>query len=152
MKLAHINLSSSKMRFLITGMMMFLPFLSSIASAAPQQPQPKSFEAWCRQRKSVPVATRHTIDILIKKAGTKNCKLADRQLKTLTDLDLDRNEISDLKPLAGLTKLTTLYLGSNQISDMKPLAGLTNLNYLWLGGNQIAVKVCPVKPASICKF
>ncbi len=154
MKLAHMTLSSSKIRFLMTGMtMMFLIqlFLSSVASASPQQPQPKSFEAWCRQRKSVPASTRHTIDVLLKKAGTKDCKLADRQLKTLTRLDLDGNQISDVKPLAGLTKLTRLYLAENQISDLKPLAGLTKLTDLTLDENRIAVKVCPVQP-SICKF
>jgi len=47
---------------------------------------------------------------LLKKAGTKDCKLADRQLKTLTSLYLIGNKISDVKPLAGLTKLTTLML------------------------------------------
>jgi len=97
----------------MTGMtMMFLvqPFLSSVGSASPQQPQLKSFEAWCRQRKSVPADTRRTIDVLLKKAGTKDCKLADRQLKTLTILSLSMNQISDVKPLAGLTKLTTLML------------------------------------------
>jgi|GEM_PF-2833104 len=177
MKLARLTLSSSKVRFLMTGMtMMFLaqPFLSSVGSASPQQPQPKSFEAWCRQRKSVPAATRRTIDVLLKKTGTKDCKLADRQLKTLTRLylhenqisdvkplagltnltilNLDRNQISDVKPLAGLTNLTRLNLAGNQISDVKPLAGLTNLTDLAIGENPIDSKVCPIKPESICRF
>jgi internalin A len=154
-KLSRLTLSSSKIRFLMTGMtMMFLaqPLLSSVASAAPQQPEPKSFEAWCRQRKSVPAATRHTIDVLLEKAGTKDCKLADRQLKTLPDLYLQGDRISDVKPLAGLTNLPILSLNRNQIGDVKPLAGLTNLTELHLEHNPIAVKVCPVKPESICKF
>jgi internalin A len=147
---------------LMTGTMMFLaqPLLSRVASASPQQPEPKSFENWCRQKKSVPAATRHTIDILLKEAGTKDCKLADRQLKTLTNLRLDFNQIRDVKPLAGLTNLTSLWLLGNQITDVKPLEGLTNLTSLWLGNNplaeplpgRIAVKVCPVKPESICRF
>jgi internalin A len=139
----------------MTGMtMMFLVqmLLSIVASASPQQPKPKSFEAWCRQRKSVPTSTRHTIDILLEKAGTKDCKLADRQLKTLTTLNLFDNQIGDVKPLAGLTNLTHLSLDRNQIGDVKPLAGLTNLTNLRLWENPIAIKVCPVKPASICKF
>ncbi|MCH7989064.1 MAG: leucine-rich repeat domain-containing protein, partial [Planctomycetes bacterium] len=40
------------------------------------------------------------------------------------------NEITDLKPLAGLTKLKWLSLGNNQITDLKPLAGLTKLESL----------------------
>jgi Leucine-rich repeat (LRR) protein len=116
----------------------------------------------------------YTNDVLLKKAGTKDCKLADRQLKTLTSLRLDENEISDIQPLAGLTNLTTLYfywnkisdiqplagltnltilyLDNNKISDIQPLAGLTNLTKLYLSGNPIAVKVCPIKPESICTF
>jgi internalin A len=145
MKLSRLVLSSSKVRFLMTGMtMMFLaqPFLSGVASASPQQPEPKSFETWCSQRESVPVPTRHTIDILLEKAGTKDCKLADRQLKTLITLNLSENQISDVKPLAGLTNLTILGLGRNQISDVKPLAGLTNLIELSLSEN----KIIDVKP------
>jgi Leucine-rich repeat (LRR) protein len=134
MKLAHFALSSSKVRFFMTGMMMMFflvqSLLSGVASASPQQPESKRFETWCCQKKSVPAATRQTIDILLKKAGTKDCKLADRQLKTLTNLDLD----------------------DNQISDVKPLTGLTNLTRLSLEKNKILVKVCPIKPASICKF
>ncbi len=48
------------------------------------------------------------------------------------------NQISDLRPLAGLTNLQTLGLGANQISDLGPLAGLTNLQNLGLGANQIS--------------
>ena len=104
--------------------------LSCVASAPPQQPQPSIFEALCRQRKSVPTATRHTIDVLLSKVGTEDCKLADSKLKTLTNLDL------------------SWY----QISDVQPLVGLTNLTYLYLRENPIDLKVCPVKSASICKF
>jgi hypothetical protein len=165
MKLAHFALSSSKVRFFMTGMMMMMFFLvqsllSGVASASPQQPESKSFETWCRQRKSVSAATRHTINILLKEAGSKDCKLVDRQLKTLITLDLSTNKIVDVKPLAGLTNLTGLGLYENQIIDVKSLAGLINLTELDLGNNplaeplpgRIAVKVCPVKPASICKF
>jgi internalin A len=141
MKLSHLVLSNSKVRFVVTRMtMMFLSqsLLSSVASASPQQPAPKSFEAWCRQRNSVPMDTRHTIDVLLEKAGTKDCKLADRQLKTLTFLDLSFSEIIDVKPLAGLTNLTVLQLSSNEIRDIKPLTGLINLTNLDLGNNQIS--------------
>jgi Leucine-rich repeat (LRR) protein len=133
MKLAQFALPGSKIRCLMTGtMMMFLllSFFSSGASVALQQSDTKSFEAWCNQRKSVPADTRKTINMLLKEAGTKDCKLADRKLKTLTNLKLSGNKISDVKPLAGLTKLVTLSLG----------------------GNPIGIKVCPIRPESSCSF
>ena len=130
MKLSRLALSSSKIRCLITGMMMFLaqPLLSSCVSKSLQQPEPNSFETWCLQKKSVPLATRKTIEALLGQAGTGDCKLADRQLKTFTDIQL-----------------------YGQISDLKPLAGLTKLYILLLQDNPIAGEVCPVQ-SSICKF
>jgi internalin A len=65
---------------------------------------------------------------------------------------LDRNQIGDVKPLAGLTNLTVLSLEYNQIGNVKPLARLTNLTILRLEYNQIAIEVCPIKPASVCQF
>ena len=149
-------------------------FSASIAAAAPSAQKHKSFAQWCLQRKSVPVDTRHTIDVLLKEAGTNNCQRADAKLRNLTTLLLNFNQIVDVKPLAGLSNLTALWLHNNQIVDVKPLAGLSklmwlrldgnqvvdvkpltglsNLKYLSLKGNQITVKVCPVKPESICKF
>ena len=98
--------------------------LVSTASA-----QSKSFAQWCQQKSSLPAATRHTIDVLLKKAGTNNCQTADSKLTSLTELNLYSNQISDIKPLAGLTQLTNLFLKSNPIS----------------------AKVCPVE-ASACMF
>jgi len=54
-----------------------------------------------------------------------------------TELGLSNNNITDVPPLAGLTKLEKLYLSQNQITDLKPLAGLTNLKVLGLGNNRI---------------
>jgi internalin A len=91
--------------------------------------QSKSFAQWCQQKSSVPAATRHTIDVLLKKAGTNDCQTADSKLTSLTELNLS----------------------SNRISDVKPLAGLTNLKVLALVSNPISAKVCPVE-ASVCAF
>ena len=55
----------------------------------------------------------------------------------LTEIRFSRNQISDLTPLAGLTKLETLQLISNQITDLTPLAGLTNLTTLAIDNNDI---------------
>ena len=51
---------------------------------------------------------------------------------------LNSNSISDISPLAGLTKLVDLGLGSNSISDISPLAGLNSLEVLGLEKNSIA--------------
>ena len=47
------------------------------------------------------------------------------------------NEIEDISPIVGLTKLTELWLGANKIRDITPLSNLTNLAILVLQGNQI---------------
>jgi hypothetical protein len=54
------------------------------------------------------------------------------------DSFVNSNQISDLTPLAGLTRLTQLYLWGNQIRDITPLSGLTNLMVVDLEGNQIS--------------
>ena len=61
------------------------------------------------------------------------------ELKSVTWLDLDGNQISDVTPLKGLTHLTTLDLKNNQISDFTPLKDLTQLTSLNLDQNQISV-------------
>ena len=54
------------------------------------------------------------------------------------ELYLDRNAISDISALSGLTNLTTLTLGFNPISDISVLSGLTNLMELSLQSNAIS--------------
>ncbi len=49
------------------------------------------------------------------------------QLTKLTDLNLYSNNVSDIIPLAQLIQLTHLNLGRNRISDITPLAQLTQL-------------------------
>jgi hypothetical protein len=58
--------------------------------------------------------------------------------ENLSYLDINRNLISDLRPLSSLTSLEVLALQVNRISDLKPLSGLTNLYHLDLGVNQIS--------------
>jgi internalin A len=124
-------LFGSKIRFIMTGIaiialsQLLLWNMASIGSASPQRTKPKSFAQWCSQKESVSAGARHTIDVLLKETGSKNCKKADRLLKNLTELDLYKKKISDLEPLAGLTNLTSINLFENQISDIKPLASLT---------------------------
>eukprot|EP01051_Picozoa_sp_SAG22_P021900 SAG22_NODE_5024_length_1104_cov_36.069652_2_plen_234_part_00 len=58
-------------------------------------------------------------------------------LTSLTELDLESNQITDIAPLSALTSLTTLWLEKNQITDIAPLSALTSLTTLWLEKNQI---------------
>ncbi len=52
-------------------------------------------------------------------------------------LDLSDHAITDLTPLAGLTRLTVLVLGGNPIADIAPLANLTSLEFLMLNNSAI---------------
>jgi len=49
------------------------------------------------------------------------------------DLNFAFDELSDLRPLAGLTNVRYLSLLSTQVSDLSPLANLTDLDDLNLG-------------------
>ena len=61
-----------------------------------------------------------------------------RYMVNLENLDLGRNQISDISPLAGLTRLEYLWLDGNQISNISALAGLVNLMEVDLTGNPVA--------------
>ncbi|XP_069760642.1 leucine-rich repeat-containing protein 61 isoform X2 [Narcine bancroftii] len=56
----------------------------------------------------------------------------------LERLDLSRNDISNLKPLASLRLLTVLNLSANRISNLDPLHACENLQSLNLAGNLIS--------------
>jgi internalin A len=121
-------------------------------------PQPKTFVQWCEEKESVPAETKLTIDKLLNKAGTKDCKQADLKLRSLTKIELHSMDVSeaftgadgkphvnieirgitDLRPLASLTNLTHLDLSENLIQDLQPLASLTNLIHLDLNTNRLS--------------
>ena len=61
----------------------------------------------------------------------------------LRGLRIERSEISDLAPLAGLENLQALRLNYNRITDISPLSGLVNLQRLQLHNNQI-VDISPL--------
>ena len=48
----------------------------------------------------------------------------------LKEKNLDDNDISDITPRAGLTKLEEVDLGGNNLADASPLVGLTSLTYV----------------------
>jgi internalin A len=96
--------------------------------------------------------TKQTVEALLKVAKTQNCSQANQTLTNLTYLDLNKNKISDIKPLSNLTKLTSLDIRENKITDIKPLSNLTKLTELNFLKNPLISKQFPLKPASICKF
>jgi preprotein translocase subunit YajC len=69
----------------------------------------------------------------------------------LVSLDLHNNRISDISPLAGLTKLEWLDLSYNRISNISPLAGLTSLKWLYLYNNLIS-NISPVANLTNLKY
>ncbi|MEP0798282.1 leucine-rich repeat domain-containing protein [Trichocoleus sp. DQ-A3] len=96
-----------------------------------------AFADWCRHRDSLSDEEKHTVEVLLKHAGTDDYDEANEILLSCTELDLRLNEISDLKPLSSLTNLTSLTLNC-KISDLKPLSSLTKLTYLNLYENLIS--------------
>ena len=59
-------------------------------------------------------------------------------LTKLRYLSLGENEIADVSPLAELTALSELHLNDNRLTDVSPVSGLTELRYLSLSGNVIS--------------
>jgi internalin A len=97
----------------------------------------RTFADWCRQKADLSPEAKHTVEVLLKEAETTECDAANQTLSSLTHLELDNNQISDIKPLESLTNLSFLSLEKNQIRDIKPLESLTNLTWLVLDNNQI---------------
>ena len=59
------------------------------------------------------------------------------KLTKLVDLNIHTQDISDLTPLNGLTSLIELRLAANSFTDLSPLRGLSTIEYLELTGNDI---------------
>ncbi len=96
-----------------------------------------SFADWCKHKDSLSESARHTVEVLLKQAGTCDCNEANRVLSNLTELHLPSNKITDITPVSGFTNLTRLHLENNQITDITPLSGLNNLTSLHLETNSI---------------
>jgi Leucine-rich repeat (LRR) protein len=97
-----------------------------------------SFADWCRHIDSLSQQARHTIKVLLEKAGTDDAQAAEHILSSMTELALyHNNHITDISILGSLTNLTTLHLCGNEITDISILGSLTNLTTLSLSSNQI---------------
>ena len=71
-------------------------------------------------------------------AGLEKCR-------SLAQLVLADNEITDISALAELKNIQSLNLAGNKIADLTPVSGLTGLQYLKLSDNAI-VDLAPLKP------
>lgn len=110
-----------------------------MSEAQPNQPiNFSSFADWCLHKNSLSQAAKHTVEVLLKCAGTFDIDKANGILSNRNKLTISRNQISDLTPLQSLTHLTHLYLYNHQISDITPLQFLTHLTALDLRDNQIS--------------
>ncbi|MEO0756993.1 MAG: CHAT domain-containing protein [Cyanobacteria bacterium J06648_16] len=98
---------------------------------------PTTFVESCLQRQQSSPAEQHTLAQLLALANTTDCQTADAYLSTLTTLDLQNRQITNLAPLVYFPQLETLYLGNNQIANLTPLAALPQLTELYLFSNQI---------------
>ena len=96
-----------------------------------------SFADWCRHKDSLSESTRHTVEVLLKQAGTCDCNEAEQVLSNLTELHLSSHKITDITPVSGFTNLTRLHLENNQITDITGLSALINLTSLHLETNSI---------------
>ncbi|MEG4799480.1 leucine-rich repeat protein [Microcoleus sp. ARI1-B5] len=96
-----------------------------------------SFADWCRHIDSLSTEARYTVKVLLNKAGTDDPEAAQQILSSMTELDLGRNIITDIRSLGSLTNLTKLNLSHTRITNISFLGWLTNLTRLDLNYNQI---------------
>ena len=89
----------------------------------------------------VPRSHMGATGILFTNAVTDISPLAN--LTKLVDLNIHTQDISDLTPLSRLNSLVELRLAGNSFTDLSPLRGLTTLQYLELTGNNI-VDITPL--------
>ncbi|MFB2923711.1 leucine-rich repeat domain-containing protein [Aerosakkonema funiforme] len=97
-----------------------------------------TFADWCLHFNDLSKEPKHTVEVLLAKAGTSDGNKAEEILSNCTELDLDGNQIIDISPLSCFTNLIVLNLHYNQISDITPLSSLSNLKELYIGDNQIS--------------
>ena len=78
------------------------------------------------------------IEAAIRKAAKKPTgELTKADLEKVTELNLNRSQLTDVKGLEKLTQLKSLYLSQNKLTDVKGLEKLTELTELWLYENQL---------------
>jgi len=78
------------------------------------------------------------IEAAIRKATKKPTgELTKADLEKVTELNLNRSQLTDVKGLEKLTQLKSLYLSQNKLTDVKGLEKLTQLTDLGIHSNQL---------------
>jgi internalin A len=121
----------------LASLSLLLSQTSPIIASAKQPAKSDNFTQLCQRRGSLPRATRHTIDEILRQIGTKNCRKANAKIVKTGSLILRGRAITDLSPIASFPDLDSLSLSDNQITDLRPLADLPKLKFLSLKHNRI---------------
>lgn len=102
-------------------------------------PLPRTFAEWCKQKQRFIPETLDTIDSILTKIGTKDCDLAQVQLRSISALRITdlRPYISKLKPTR--EPLSYLSVDIPMAIDLRPIvAAMPNLHQLDLSNTLIA--------------
>lgn len=79
-----------------------------------------------------PADMPHLETLKLAGCGCADLKFLEQDsLQGLRELDLGGNEIADLTPIAGLTRLVSLNISKNPVGSLAPLGGLSKLAVLW---------------------
>ena len=83
-----------------------------------------------------------TIEVAIRKSlkyigESPTGELTQADLKKVTELELDRKQLTSVKGLEKLTQLESLHLSHNKLTDLRGLENLTHLKELPLDDNQL---------------
>ena len=79
---------------------------------------------------------------------SSNQPITQARMRSLTNLSADRRGIKDLTGLEHATNLTFLHVGYNEIRNLQPLKGLTRLNRLYIFGNRGITNIEPLRNLS----
>jgi internalin A len=133
----RIDHQDMKKFFLLASLSLFISQTLPTIALAKQPTKSESFIQLCQRRKSLPRATKHTIDAMLFRIRTKNCQKANDTITSMGSLTLRDSGITDLTPIASFPKLKMLSLPGNKINDLRPLSNLTQLISLNLTNNKI---------------
>ena len=137
-------------RFLFLALIFFF-IVCSLAHAADWLPD-VHLERAVREELEIPdeipihpgdMAGLHNLIVIEIEHGIRSLKGLEHAVN-LKVLVVDRSEVSDLTPLAGLENLESLSIVRSEVSDLAPLAGLENLRVLKLYDNHRISDITPL--------